>query len=593
MELPRALLPWAEYLDIYPPELISALGPLIRRLDAAIGSLRINTVSGNAEPDGYDGLTRRGIYDRLLLSEWLLAEEAPDEFVRRAAMGEHAFLQLARVEPAGGKFSFALFDAGPEQLGSPRIAHLAALVVLARRAAAAGVQFYWGIAQQQGTAPMMDCTASSVHHLLNARTTVEATEAHVEAWRSQFRDICGGNDLDDFWLASSGRLAKNLNRDLSLLEVSDVISPDINRLAVNIHTYGRAAKAVTLELPEGPVCARLLRDPFQTAAAVPVRSSSRHEHNSNLILTPHGSKLILRRENGGIIVYPIPNSPHTAAGPPKRYQSSWRLPIIAAGRLGKRTIIVSFIQDGRGLYVECVGGKCGNTRTGSYFLPEAFSQVDIPLQLCLPPGPFASDYDMIMLLNGRLLGLAKRDAGKHAAPLVQLEEGTVSAVSLTANGMAFVCKRASIWCLVSVGNDGQRRTLRQLKDGEKCFFGYGGILAHQHFGLLAAEEENGLWAVQFAGMAIQIAVPEESRVVGVAAWENHDTPGLIVVGPDKRTISIVRQGGIHSLPPASSEIEQITVSPAAPQIAYTTKRQEIVVWSLRHNRPVLRVEASQ
>ena len=58
--------------------------------------MRSLAVAGDGEPDGYDGIASRGIYERLVTSEWLLADEEPDEFDRRAAMGEHTFTRLAR-----------------------------------------------------------------------------------------------------------------------------------------------------------------------------------------------------------------------------------------------------------------------------------------------------------------------------------------------------------------------------------------------------------------------------------------------------------------------------------------------------------------
>jgi hypothetical protein len=59
-------------------------------------------------------------------------------------MGEHLFLNRAHSSPIGTRASLALFDAGPSQLGSPRIAHIAALIVLANRADSAGSSFTWG-----------------------------------------------------------------------------------------------------------------------------------------------------------------------------------------------------------------------------------------------------------------------------------------------------------------------------------------------------------------------------------------------------------------------------------------------------------------
>jgi hypothetical protein len=132
--LPAALSPWSKQLSIFPPELSLAIGPLVQRIAAAIDPLHVEDLPGADDPDGFDGLTNRGSYDRLIVSDWLLADELPEEFERRAAMREHLFLKTARRERAHGLGSIVLFDCGPDQLGSPRLAHLALLIVLLRRA---------------------------------------------------------------------------------------------------------------------------------------------------------------------------------------------------------------------------------------------------------------------------------------------------------------------------------------------------------------------------------------------------------------------------------------------------------------------------
>ena len=143
MNLPPSLSQWAGYLKIFPDEVSLALGPIIQRVSMLIGSLHPQLNQTEGEPDGFDGLNRRGTYERLLLSEWMLADELEDEFMRRAVMGEHLFLNRAHSSPAGTRASLALFDAGPSQLGSPRIAHIAALIVLANRTASVGSTFSW------------------------------------------------------------------------------------------------------------------------------------------------------------------------------------------------------------------------------------------------------------------------------------------------------------------------------------------------------------------------------------------------------------------------------------------------------------------
>src|ERR1041385_9065367 len=149
MNLPPSLAPWAGYLQIFPGEVSLALGPIIQRVSMLIGSPQPLLNEKEGEPDGFDGLNRRGTYERLLLSEWMLADELEDEFMRRAVMGEHLFLNRARSSPVGTRASLALFDAGPSQLGSPCIAHIAALIVLANRADTARSTFSWGVLQLQ------------------------------------------------------------------------------------------------------------------------------------------------------------------------------------------------------------------------------------------------------------------------------------------------------------------------------------------------------------------------------------------------------------------------------------------------------------
>jgi hypothetical protein len=99
MELPAELREWAKQLVLLEPELSLALGSMVRRLSAAIGSASGTPLDGEEEADGFSGLATRGPYERLLPSEWLLAEELPHEFQRRAAMA------WAAAEGGTGKVS--------------------------------------------------------------------------------------------------------------------------------------------------------------------------------------------------------------------------------------------------------------------------------------------------------------------------------------------------------------------------------------------------------------------------------------------------------------------------------------------------------
>src|SRR5919197_166509 len=143
-ELPPALAPWAPALSALTPELAVTLGPMVRRLDDMISTY--DPDSGGSGPlDGYEGLVWRGPPERLLASKWMLADELPFEFLRRAVTGELLYLAPARRRDRGRGRVVILVDAGPAQLGAARLVQLAALVVLHRRAAARRSELAVGI----------------------------------------------------------------------------------------------------------------------------------------------------------------------------------------------------------------------------------------------------------------------------------------------------------------------------------------------------------------------------------------------------------------------------------------------------------------
>ncbi|HNH47206.1 MAG TPA: hypothetical protein PKY30_09215, partial [Myxococcota bacterium] len=113
--IPPSLAAWSSLLELFPedlrPALLNLLGPLQRLLESPLAQPH----HGAGEPAGYSGLSRRGIPERILLSEWLLATELPDEFLRRAATGQLAYLELDRREKQPHRSIFVLFDTGPAQ----------------------------------------------------------------------------------------------------------------------------------------------------------------------------------------------------------------------------------------------------------------------------------------------------------------------------------------------------------------------------------------------------------------------------------------------------------------------------------------------
>ena len=118
--LPPELSRYAAELGGLAPPLAAALGPLVRELARLIPAPSAHgKASLDGEPTGFAGIGRRGSVERLLASEWAVAEIEPLEMLRRAADGELLYHEVAYESPTGRLESVVLFDAGPDSLGSP------------------------------------------------------------------------------------------------------------------------------------------------------------------------------------------------------------------------------------------------------------------------------------------------------------------------------------------------------------------------------------------------------------------------------------------------------------------------------------------
>ncbi|MBC8103674.1 MAG: hypothetical protein H7Z41_13945 [Cytophagales bacterium] len=607
MELPRALAPWSASLDLFPRDLALALGPLVQRLDLMVKPMDQSHHQGPGEPDGFDGIARRGAYERLLLSEWLLADEAPEEFVRRATRNEHVFLEIARREPVGARSSVVLFDSGPNQWGPARVAHLAALIVLARRAEAAGAQFAWGVLQRPDGPLIGEMTPGSVGGLLEARAPREATGSDLDAWRERL----SAAPADDYWIVGGTRLTRLTETTAaSLLEITDVCEGDANRLVATLHgavPCARRESSVVLELPPDRICARLLRDPFSVAAAFPNRVKPPFAPDSNLLFAPGGSKLLARaQERGSLVVYPLPNSPRSQTGKPKRYRIASGTPLLAAGRAAKAIIAVTVTPpiagQTRNLSLEGLGNTGRNVPYGRYdslLRENAFSD-PAPLLPCFSlPIPGSPTFEVIALLPG---GLLMSFQLQNETPVARSLANQVEAVAPLSQGFTYICRMGDKRVAIAKPGVGEQTILEMEPGGTRSFFGFGGTEAHPQLGLLAVECADGEWAIHFARDTTNITAgingfdldPKGAEVVGVALWHHaspgrQGTPVLVLIRGDQRAVLLAGAQGVRfALPETSSPIVQAVASPFAPQIAYATEAGEVFMYSLTHQELLYR-----
>jgi len=574
--LPAALAAWSAELAIFPIEVALSVGGLVRRLAPVIGPLRQPSHSGQGEVDGFDGLSRTGSYERLLATEWLLASEAPDEFLRRAANREHTFLRLARPEPAGHRTSHVLLDAGPSQLGTPRVAHIAALVVLSRRAAAAGAAFTWGILQRPTAEPFTEVTPATVDQLLDARTAMEATSADLRAWNVRLGGPTAGGDL---WLVGGARLdALDGAIAASRLIVSDVLEPDRRQVAAEVREGHRRLSSVTLDLPDDAMTTRLLRDPFGAAPVPALRPGSppAPRPESNLVFSDNGLRLFARSARG-MVYYRIPNSPRDSAGRPGLYSVPQVRSVIAAGRARRDYAFVAARQGGWTVY-----GHQGPARALTFALPQEYGAV--------PGVGRLAECHVLLSPSGR------RHVFRHDRLLVSTGDGPAAKV-LSTNVLASVRLGAALVFVEETPNGASRlvhlsdmRMEEVLGAAHEAWFGFGGPAADAAFGLVALDEGGGRIRIRDARGNRIVRLPSDTRAAGVGRdVRRRSEPGMVALEGDGRTLTLVGDGWTRRLLRASAPIVDLVVASGAACVAWTTTQSELVAYSLDYEVELMRV----
>lgn len=586
MNLPPALAPWSTHLRIFPEEVSLALGPIIQRVSMLIGSPQVRLNNNEGEPDGFDGLNRRGTYEQLLLSEWMLADELEDEFMRRAVMGEHLFLNRAHSSPVGTRASLALFDAGPSQLGSPRVAHIAALIVLANRADSAGSSFSWGVLQQPETPVFRDVNAGNILTLLEARTHSEVSDIQVAAWEEQLTTWSG---LDDVWLIGGKRLSRiQTERRASRLYVEDVLEPGKHELTLSCSSASGSSSEVTLELPKDDISTRLLRDPF--AAAVPEIQKTKPSTytGSGLLFDMTGTKLFTRTAKWGVTAFNVPNSPRAGTGKPKSYHTRRWQTVCAVGKVGRGIALIS--AEDRLAHVE----YCRQTPTklppGNYtgydanvfFTPPADNNPLLSPCFSLPGGEDIAAVDAAgsLFRFSRLKGEPKSLGSRPLAGTVQLIATDVLAVNVL-DSLVYVGRQWPDNEFRIVAAEGMRTTTLDEKP-LRAFFGQPFGLGHPHYGLLALQQTESHWLVISEKEELFVA-PVGAKVFGVSIdIHGQIQPGLLSLEDDLRTVTINGRTLRREVLYAHAQVEHIVLCQRPPYIAYATVDGEIVIYSVRH-----------
>lgn len=344
---PRVLESWAATLSFLQPQVAQGIEHLAKRIGIAMDEQH-SAVAGNQEPNGYSGIAQRGDLKRMLLSDWALSEIEPDEFLRRLVSSELSYLDIERVEPQPPGQTTVIFDAGPQQAGAPRIAQLAALVVLYRRSLAGGVPLVIGSLTEAPSKWYSGQLPEIFESWRRARTSRAPQQNDINR---RLTDILPDTAL---WVFGAADLT---------VERSDLVVERFNSVESSWGPEGATAlrvdvsgRTLELDLPEPATSTRVIRGHGLR------RSSGTDQPGAEYALrfpSFHGSarRLVCRTDRDDELVsFTIPATREAPGGKPKR--QNFNGPVLAASPVGQR--LVAMVANGDSLQFEVVGKKLGN-----------------------------------------------------------------------------------------------------------------------------------------------------------------------------------------------------------------------------------------
>jgi hypothetical protein len=572
--LPDALHPWREWLSWFEPDLATQLGPLLQRLHPLLGPFKGHNVGGEPEPEGLDDLRTRGAYEHLLASEWLLAEDMPDEFLRRAASGEHIFLAPRPRARRADRSVIALFDTGPLQLGAPRLAHLAIWILLARRALQAQGEFRWGALQSPGE--LFEArTAANLKTLLHRRSFALPDAASLASWSTALdRQQASG----ERWVIGPSLIQSDLRAALSFTH-RVCLQNDLDCTALEVSLFERGIeRGVRLPLPEARSAAPLLRGVFS-------REASPEHHTSDAravalkrppVIAFDGTRVgVALRDEPAALVFPVPRSTQDKPGAPRYHRWSAGYDALAMSFIGKRMGVL--LSDERELR----------------FWGTSLLMTPCPTQEQFhAPGSTAAWLSLAWLRAGKAQRVCIVDQSKRLlrwdsvyddkrettaeGPLQLITSGVLGMVQTNKSQLAYAYhENGSVWFtrLGPTGDPLPPRPLCKASPDAAVLFGRGNTCAvrlEKH-----PRETWGIGTWPNPRLAMQAQLPGNSRVVGLM---REGRTSLITLDCNILRLHFV-DGGNELLYAAPDRIVSCTVCPNTSVVAMLTERRQFIVVS--------------
>ncbi|WP_294963697.1 hypothetical protein [uncultured Gilliamella sp.] len=254
-QLPKAFKAWQPWLSWFDESLQPVVADLMMQLNILLGPVKESHWNAQKLFSGLGDLRQRGNYEHLLFSEWLIAEDEPDEFIRRAVNYEHLFLAPLQEKSKANGVIIALFESSVLQLGVQRLVHLILMLLLEIRSYNHHSQFYWGVIENPSQLTLFK-DINDLKFLLNHRSKILATNQMFNNWTNYFKQ--SNLIYDECWLIGGNHpSAEFITHQVSidrLIKYYDKLSVEIKNRSTTRHCL--------LSLPNNIICAKMLSGQF-------------------------------------------------------------------------------------------------------------------------------------------------------------------------------------------------------------------------------------------------------------------------------------------------------------------------------------------
>jgi len=578
--LPTLLQPWRRWLEGFDAEIAAMLGEWLLRLEPLLGNGSARVQAPAPEPDGLGELASRGRYERLLLSEWSLADLAPDEFLRRAANGEHLFLAPTLVRPRSEPRMAVVFDAGPRQWGDPRLVHVAMWILLWRRAESQQARLQWGLAHLPGELHDVDASGQLLQ-MLRGRTHVVAGETHWEAWRTALQEQ--GSPIGERWWIGARDSGPALH---AFTHAAGIQTGWDAQLQVVIGARG-GTRAVGLPRPSAVPASRLLSGEFlsRTTRVEAATAKGRFSMRQPPVFSRNGRSVMmpLAGRNCAFQVR-LPEPGQRKSSPGRYHEWAAQSQLVCVVTLDKD--VGGITCDADHLYFWKFLGYPTQTRPA----PTVFS---------LRPGVPQWLPAILMHAGRKLRSLAVIDHAQQlvawiASPGVQPNAprriaADVVAMHQTGPKTAIYARSegsyVGIHHLQADGSTCPRARLLVQKQPRAIWFGGHGREAGFHTCCLEYPAADGRCELVFhdAGCELleSVSLPADWKRVGLIDTGGSGKPWqMLLLRADRRALIAVGAPGQTLIHGASDDIMSVSVSSCGRRIALVTVGGELQVWGL-------------